>query len=151
MFGVLSYIVTEFYLSNSESTLAHTARNLSVYLRCFSLSKVTACSPTNSSGCSWKYCSTLWYLSQSMKWRPRRELSHNGVSLSITISLPLFMSSLSLLPTLLNASANSLFSPYKLFKQLLGRRFHVCKTSFLFFTELPEEIWKITECHIIQL
>lgn len=49
-----------------------------------------------------------WYLSQSMKWRPRRELSHNGVSLSITISLPLFMSSLSLLPTLLNASANSL-------------------------------------------
>lgn len=32
------------------------------------------------------------------------------------------------------------FSPYKLLKQLLGRRFHVCKTSFLSFTELPEQI-----------
>ena len=32
------------------------------------------------------------------------------------------------------------FSPYKLFKQLFGRRFQVCKTSFLSFTEPPEQI-----------
>ena len=32
------------------------------------------------------------------------------------------------------------FSPYKLFKQLFGRSFQVCKTSFLSFTEPPEQI-----------
>lgn len=31
------------------------------------------------------------------------------------------------------------FSPYKLSKQLLGRRFQVCKTSFLFLRNFPNK------------
>ena len=35
------------------------------------------------------------------------------------------------------------FSPYKLFKQLFGRRFQVCKTSFLSLRNLPNKSEKL--------